>query len=77
VSKLRPVTAERVIKALQKADFEVVRRRGSHLFLKHSDGRSTVIPVHKGEDLGRGLLRKIIHDAELTREEFLELLGKV
>lgn len=77
MSKLRPVTAERVIKALQKADFEVVRRRGSHLFLKHSDGRSTVIPVHKGEDLGRGLLRKIIHDAELTREEFLELLGKV
>jgi len=77
VSKLRPVTAERVIKALQKAGFEVVRRRGSHVFLRHVDGRATVIPVHKGEDLGRGLLRKIIHDAELTREAFLELLAKV
>jgi predicted RNA binding protein YcfA (HicA-like mRNA interferase family) len=77
VSKLRSVAAERVVKALQKAGFEVVRRRGSHLFLAHPDGRATVVPVHKGEDLGRGLLRKIIHDAELTREEFLELLGKV
>jgi predicted RNA binding protein YcfA (HicA-like mRNA interferase family) len=71
------VPAERVIKVLQKAGFEVVRRRGSHVFLRHADGRATVIPVHRGEDLGRGLLRKIIHDVELTREEFLELLGKV
>lgn len=77
MSKLRPVPAERVIKALQKAGFEVVRRRGSHVFLRHADGRATVIPVHRGEDLGRGLLRKIMHDVELTREEFLELLGKV
>jgi len=76
VSKLRPVPAERVIKALQKAGFEMVRRRGSHVFLKHADGRTTVIPVHKGENLGRGLLRKIVHDVELTREEFLELLGR-
>ena len=77
MSKLRPVTAERVIKALRKAGFVVVRRRGSHVFLRHQDGRATVVLVHKGEDLGRGLLRKIIHDVELTREEFLELLGKV
>ena len=76
MSKLRPVPAERVIKALQKAGFEMVRRRGSHVFLKHADGRTTVIPVHKGENLGRGLLRKIVHDVELTREEFLELLGR-
>jgi predicted RNA binding protein YcfA (HicA-like mRNA interferase family) len=66
-----------VIKALQKAGFEVVRRRGSHVFLRHADGRATVIPVHKGDDLGRGLLRRIIHDVELTREEFLELFGRV
>ncbi len=74
MSKLRPVPAERVIKALQKAGFEVVRSRGSHVFLRHADGRATVIPVHKGENLGRGLLRKIMHDVELPREEFLELL---
>jgi len=63
-----------VVKTLQKAGFDVVRQRGSHVFLRHPDGRATVVPIHKGEDLGRGLLRKIIHDAELTREEFLEFL---
>jgi len=77
VSKLRPVPAQIVIKALQRAGFEVVRRKGSHVFLTHPDGRATVVPVHKGEDLGRGLLRKIIHDVELTKEEFMELLKKI
>ena len=52
-------------------------QRGSHIFLKHPDGRSTVVPVHKTEDLGRGLLRKIIHDADMTKEEFLELLRDI
>lgn len=65
------------MKALQKAGFDVVRRKGSHVLVRHPDGRTTVVPVHKGEDLGRGLLRKIIHDADLTKEEFLELLKKV
>jgi predicted RNA binding protein YcfA (HicA-like mRNA interferase family) len=65
-----------VVKALQKAGFDVVRRRGSHVLVRHPDGRTTVVPIHKGEDLGRGLLRKTIHDADLTKEEFLELLKK-
>jgi predicted RNA binding protein YcfA (HicA-like mRNA interferase family) len=77
VSKLSAVPAQRVLKALQKAGFEVTRRKGSHVFLSHPDGRATVIPVHKGEDLGRGLLRKIIRDAELTREEFISILKEV
>jgi len=33
-------------------------------------------PSNKGEEIGRGMLRKIIKDAELTREEFLELVKK-
>jgi predicted RNA binding protein YcfA (HicA-like mRNA interferase family) len=68
------VSGERVVRALERAGFVAVRQRGSHVFLRHSDGRVTVVPVHKGEDLGRGILRKILRDAELTSEEFLELL---
>ncbi len=34
--------------------FQVLRQRGSHVYLKHSDGRATVVPVHKGESVGRG-----------------------
>ncbi len=51
-----------------------MRQKGGHVFLKHPDGRTTVVPVHRGEEIGRGLLRKIIKDTRLTREEFLELV---
>jgi len=42
--------------------------------MKHPDGRSTVIPVHPGEELGRGVLMEILNDAGLSKEEFIELL---
>lgn len=71
---LRPISAEKLIKLLIRAGFEPVRQRGSHVILKHDDGRLTVIPVHRGEEIGRGLLSKIIKDTGLTKEEFLKLL---
>ena len=71
---LRPIPAKKIIKLLNKIGFEVVRQRGSHVILKHLDGRVTVIPVHSGEDIGRGLLSKIIKDTRITREQFLKLL---
>lgn len=75
--KLRPVSAEKVIKALSRIGFQSLRQRGSHLFMKHPDGRSTVIPVHPGEELGRGVLMEILNDAGLSKEEFIELLNQV
>jgi len=74
MTRLPSITGEQVIKALSKAGFQVLRQRGSHIYLKHPDGRATVVPVHKGESVGRGLVRKIMQDAELSREEFLKLL---
>jgi predicted RNA binding protein YcfA (HicA-like mRNA interferase family) len=74
---LRPLPAREVIKVLSVLGFRVVRRRGSHVVLKHPDGRITVVPVHAGEMIGIGLLLKIIKDAKLTKEEFLKLLEKV
>jgi len=71
---LRPLPAKKVMKTLSKLGFKIVRQRGSHIILKHPDGRVTVIPVHSGEDIGRGLLSKIIKDAKITKEQFLELL---
>jgi len=58
--KLKPVASEKLIRALEKIGFAEARQKGSHVFLKHPDGRATVVPVHKGEEIGRGLLRKII-----------------
>ena len=75
--KLKPVKAEKIIKALSKLGFQIVRQKGSHVIMKHPDGRVTVIPVHKGEELGRGILREIIKDAKVNKKEFLKLLKKV
>lgn len=63
-----------MVRALGKAGFEVVRIKGSHHFLRHADGRTTVVPVHKAESLGPGLIGKILRDTELTRDELAGLL---
>ncbi|MFM9942775.1 MAG: type II toxin-antitoxin system HicA family toxin [Hyphomicrobiaceae bacterium] len=54
--------------------FDVIRIRGSHHRLAHSDGRSTTVPVHGAEIIGPGLLSRIQKDADLSREDF-EALG--
>jgi len=71
---LRPVKAERLIKVLVNVGFKPVRHRGSHVILRYDDGRVTVVPVHGGEEIGRGLLPRILRDAGLTREDFSRLL---
>jgi predicted RNA binding protein YcfA (HicA-like mRNA interferase family) len=63
-----------VVAALRKAGFEVARIKGSHHFLRHPDGRGTVVPVHAGETIGPGLLAAILRDCEIERSDFIELL---
>ncbi|MEI8140513.1 MAG: type II toxin-antitoxin system HicA family toxin [bacterium] len=58
-----------LIKALRRLGFEIIRIKGSHHFLRHPDGRCTVVLVHRGESMGRGLLAQILRDCELTRED--------
>ncbi len=74
MTRLPSLTGEQVVKALGKAGFQALRQKGSHVYLKHPDGRATVVPVHKGETIGRGLVTKIMQDTEPSREEFLKLL---
>jgi predicted RNA binding protein YcfA (HicA-like mRNA interferase family) len=75
VSRLPRPTGAEVVRALEKIAFEVTRIKGSHHFLQHSDGRATVVPVHAGETIGPGLMSKILRDAEVSRDEFVKLLG--
>ena len=73
--KLPLLTANQFVKILKKLGFEFKRQQGSHMFFEHSDGRTTVVPNHPGEEIDRGLLNKIIkHDLKLNREEFLKLI---
>ena len=74
MSKLPSIDGKKFIKILRKAGFEVSRVKGSHHFIRHSDGRTTVVPVHGKETIGIGLFHKILKDCELTEKEFLKLL---
>ncbi|MFH1008996.1 MAG: type II toxin-antitoxin system HicA family toxin [Candidatus Latescibacterota bacterium] len=49
-----------------------MRQKGSHRFFRHADGRTATVPDHRGDDLGRGIAGKILRDAEVTRDAFLE-----
>ena len=74
--RLPAIRGEAVVRALRKAGFVVVRTKGSHHVMEHplDATRRTVVPVHAGKDLKRGLLYKIIEDSGLTVEDFRELL---
>jgi len=74
MSRLPRITGDDLIAALSRADFNVVRVKGSHHFLAHPDGRTTVVPVHSGEVIGPGLLRKILRDCQLTSDDLRGLL---
>ena len=72
--KLPTLTAKDVISVLHKIGFENVRQKGSHIFFRHPDGRTTLVSRHDKEDIGRGLLRQMLKEIELTPEEFLKYL---
>ena len=77
LSKLKPAEPEKVVRALANIGFKPVRQHGSHLVMKHPDGRITVVPIHKGEELGRGILRKIAKDVQISRDELVQLLDDI
>ena len=74
MSKLARPTGKELLAAVGRTGFQVIRVRGSHHFVRHANGRCTVIPVHSGETVGPGLLAKILQDCDLTPEQLAELL---
>jgi predicted RNA binding protein YcfA (HicA-like mRNA interferase family) len=74
LSKLPIVTFQTWNKLLLRLGFEVVRQKGSHVFYRHPNGKTTTVPHHKGKDLPRSLTRKILNDIDLSPEKFIEEL---
>ena len=77
MTKLVVISGKRFCKILEKLGFEKIYGKGSHVRFKHPDGRRTVVPVHGDEDLGKGLLRTILNQIDLSKEEYEELRRKV
>jgi predicted RNA binding protein YcfA (HicA-like mRNA interferase family) len=72
MSRLPTINARLMIKFLESLGFKKKRQHGSHIFFRHPDGRTASVPSHPGEDLGRGITNKILHDAELSRDLFID-----
>lgn len=64
-----PYKAREVLAKLERAGFIVRRRSGSHVVLRHPDGRQTYVSMHPG-DVPTGTFRKILKQADITEDEF-------
>jgi predicted RNA binding protein YcfA (HicA-like mRNA interferase family) len=73
MTRLPRLKGKELVRALERAGFTVDRSRGSHVFLRHPDGRTTTVPIHSGETIGPGLLRAILRDVELSVDELADL----
>ena len=72
MSQLPIIAGRMAIKALLKLGYRVARQRGSHIRLHHINKKPITVPDHKV--LGKGLLRKVLRDVEISVEDFVKLL---
>jgi predicted RNA binding protein YcfA (HicA-like mRNA interferase family) len=72
VNRLPILSGRAIVKALGRVGYAQVRQRGSHIRLECAGKKSITVPDHKV--IGRGLLKKILRDAELAAGDFVRLL---
>ncbi|HKO58037.1 MAG TPA: type II toxin-antitoxin system HicA family toxin [Thermoanaerobaculia bacterium] len=72
--KIPVLKPREVISAIEQLGFVEVRQRGSHKQFRHTDGRVTTVPDHRGRDISPNLLRKILEDIRVKPEDFLKLI---
>ena len=74
MTQLKLLTAAGLERLILGLGFVKIRQKGSHVFYRHEDGRTTTIPHHSGKDLPRPLLRAILREIRLSIEEYNALL---
>ena len=62
---------QELVRYLEQLGFFEARQKGSHKQFRHTDGRATTVPFHKGQDISPVLLRKIAQDISVTVEMLL------
>ncbi len=77
MSRLPVVNFKKMEKIVLHLGFVAVRQKGSHIFYRHPDGRTTTLPNHPGRDLARPLVREILREIEITPEEFKDLVDSL
>jgi predicted RNA binding protein YcfA (HicA-like mRNA interferase family) len=76
VTHLPIVDFKTMDRLLRRIGFVAVRQKGSHVFYRHADGRTTTLPNHPGRDLARPLIREILREIDLTPEQFQQELKR-
>ena len=77
MTKLPIVDFKTMEKLLLHLGFEPTRQRGSHVFYRHPDGRTTTLPNHAGRDIARPLIREILREIDISPDQFRETLEKL
>ena len=70
------ISGKEVARVLNQVGFQIVRQKGSHCQLRHTDGRRTTVPIHANQDMPRGTLKAILRDINIDTDEFIELLNQ-
>lgn len=76
MSNIPSIKVRQMERALFRMGFVKTRQKGSHAFYRHSDGRATTVPHHRGRDLAKPLVKAILADIEVSPEDFLNILRK-
>ncbi|MBL8148193.1 MAG: type II toxin-antitoxin system HicA family toxin [Anaerolineae bacterium] len=74
MSRLPIIDFRTMDRLLREFGFEPVRQKGSHVFFRHTDGRTTVVPDHGPADLARPLIADILKDIRVSADEYRALL---
>lgn len=71
------LSGKKLLQVLIRSGFVALRKKGSHVFIESSNGsRGTVIPMHGNEDLGKGLLKSILNDLDITVDRLKDMMKK-
>jgi predicted RNA binding protein YcfA (HicA-like mRNA interferase family) len=75
--KISRIRCEELVRVLKKAGFAEKRQKGSHLTMwRESDKRRVTVPIHPGREVPIGTLRSILRDADISADNFRDLLKK-
>ena len=68
--KLPLLSGKQIVKTLERLGFVEIHRKGSHVKMKHNDGRLIVFPFH--DEVDRFTLKGALRDAEIQLEDFIK-----
>ena len=69
---LKLCSGAEAVRKFQKAGWTAVRQKGSHVMMT-KDGYQWTLSIPQHKELGPGILRKLIKQADLTIKEFNKL----